>query len=107
MGKQLIKGSVQRMLWLWQAKHNQRLTGRELAKRAGLAYATVDRYVNDRVFQPNDDTVAKLCEVLECEESDLIEIVGDEVNKQRPSSPSKWIKTVAARYLAAPVQQDV
>lgn len=80
----LKKGSVQRYLWLWQANNGRKLTIKELAGMAGLSPNTVDKYLNDRLYRVNMDTINKLANALSVEPGELLEEVEVEGNKRPP-----------------------
>ena len=70
-----IKFNVDSALFRWQAKHNEKMTYAELAKRAGISEPTIYRLTSG---QPTKIDLAKLnriCKVLECDPGDLLERV--------------------------------
>ena len=69
----------------WQAKHQQRLTLEELAKKAGISIAALYRIKSGNMLSPDLRKINAICKVLECTPGDLIvrEVTGasDEVTK--------------------------
>ena len=62
-----IKLEIDRAMFVWQAKHNQRLTYAELAERVGISLATLNRMKNGDMTNPDLRKINLLCKVLECE----------------------------------------
>jgi putative transcriptional regulator len=63
---------IEPALLRWQAKHNQRMTYDELAKRAGISIAALYRLKSGDVISPDLRKINEICKVLECEPGDLI-----------------------------------
>ena len=63
---------IEPALLRWQARHNQRMTYDELAKRAGISIAALYRLKSGDVIAPDLRKINEICKVLECEPGDLI-----------------------------------
>ena len=57
-------------------EHN--ITRYELAKRTEVKFQTIDRYYKNRVVRYDSYILDRICAVLECDISDIIEYVKDE-----------------------------
>lgn len=64
-------------LKLKQVLDTQEISRYELSKRSGVGYPTVDSYYKDKVQRYDGGVLAKFCEVLSCDISDLLECVED------------------------------
>lgn len=64
--------NIEPALLRWQAKHNQRMTYDELAKRAGISIAALYRLKSGDVIAPDLRKINQLCKVLECDPGELI-----------------------------------
>ena len=62
-------------------KHN--ITRYELAKRTDVKFQTIDRYYKNRVVRYDSYILDRICEVLDCSLSDIIEYVR---NDETPSN---------------------
>ena len=51
------------------------ITRYELAKRTEIKFQTIDRYYKNRVIRYDSYILDRICEVLECNVSDIIEYV--------------------------------
>ena len=56
----------------------QGITRYELAKRTGGKFQTIDRYYKNRVVRYDSYILDRICAVLECTVSDIIEYTKDE-----------------------------
>jgi len=56
------------------------ITRYELAKRTEVKFQTIDRYYKNRVVRYDSFILDRICAVLECTLSDIIEYVKDEEN---------------------------
>jgi len=56
----------------WQAKHGERMTYTELAKRAGITLASLNRLKAGDTIQADLRKINEICKVLECTPADLI-----------------------------------
>ena len=54
------------------------ITRYELAKRTEIKFQTIDRYYKNRVIRYDSYILDRICAVLECNVSDIIEYVKDE-----------------------------
>lgn len=50
----------------------------ELSKRTGINFETVDRYYKNKVVRYDSYILAKFCDALKCDISDIIEFISDE-----------------------------
>ncbi len=51
------------------------ITRYELAKRTGIRFHIVDKYYKNAVVRYDSDLLARFCQALDCDISDLIEYV--------------------------------
>lgn len=51
----------------------QRITRYELAKRTGIKFQTIDRYYKNKVVRFDSYILDRICTVLECDISDILE----------------------------------
>ena len=56
----------------WQARHGERITYAELAKRAGISIAALYRIKSGSMVRPDLRKINKICKVLECEPWELL-----------------------------------
>ncbi|MBO7274279.1 MAG: helix-turn-helix transcriptional regulator [Clostridia bacterium] len=54
------------------------ITRYELAKRTEIKFQTIDRYYKNRVIRYDSYILDRICTVLECNVSDILEYVKDE-----------------------------
>lgn len=54
------------------------ITRYELAKRTEIKFQTIDRYYKNRVVRYDSYILDRICTVLECNVSDILEYVKDE-----------------------------
>ena len=54
------------------------ITRYELAKRTEVKFQTIDRYYKNRVVRYDSYILNRICEVLDCSLSDIIEYVKDD-----------------------------
>lgn len=54
------------------------MTRYELAKRTDVKFQTIDRYYKNRVVRYDSYILNRICTVLECEISDILEYTKDE-----------------------------
>jgi putative transcriptional regulator len=54
------------------------ITRYELAKRTEIKFQTIDRYYKNRVIRYDGYILDRICTVLECNVSDILEYVKDE-----------------------------
>ena len=55
-----------------------RMTQKELANKTGIRSATINEYYHELVERVNLDYISRICKVLDCEVSDILEYVPDE-----------------------------
>lgn len=60
----------------------RRMTQKELAQKAGLRTQTVSKIYNEQVKGLEFDTIEKICRVLNCDLSDLLELRVEEGEKR-------------------------
>ncbi len=53
------------------------ITRYELAKRTGIKFQTIDRYYKNRVVRYDSYILDRICSVLECNISDILEYTND------------------------------
>jgi putative transcriptional regulator len=70
-----IKLNLDRAIFQWQAKHNEKLTYAELAKRAGISEPTIYRLTSGQPTKIDLGKLNRICKVLECDPGDLLERV--------------------------------
>src|SRR5262249_16755839 len=70
-----IKLSLDPAIYKWQAKHNQKMTYAELAKRAGISEPTIYRLTSGQPTKLDLGKLNRICKVLECQPGDLLERV--------------------------------
>jgi putative transcriptional regulator len=70
-----IKLNFDQAIFKWQAKHNERMTYAELAKRASITEPTIYRLTSGQATKLDLDKLNRICKVLECEPGDLLERV--------------------------------
>ena len=56
------------------------ITRYELAKRTEIKFQTIDRYYKNRVIRYDSYILDRICAVLECNVSDIIEYVKEDEN---------------------------
>lgn len=59
-------------IFKWQVRHNEKMTYTELAKRAGITLATLNRIKNGTNTSLDLKKINAICKVLECEPADLL-----------------------------------
>ena len=59
------------------------ITRYELAKRTEIKFQTIDRYYKNRVVRYDSYILDRICAVLECSLSDIIEYVNDDNDNQQ------------------------
>ena len=64
--------NIDKALFNWQARHNQRMTNEDLAEQAGISIAALYRMKSGEMLQPDLRKINALCKVLECEPGDII-----------------------------------
>ena len=65
----MIRLTIDKML------EKRSITRYELAKRTEIKFQTIDRYYKNRVIRYDSYILDRICEVLECYVSDIIEYV--------------------------------
>ena len=68
----MIKLTIDKML------EKRGITRYELAKRTEIKFQTIDRYYKNRVIRYDSYILDRICTVLECNVSDILEYVKDE-----------------------------
>lgn len=56
------------------ALENRGITRYELAKRTGIQYHIIDKYYKNNVMRYDSDLLLRMCNALECEINELIEL---------------------------------
>jgi DNA-binding Xre family transcriptional regulator len=59
-------------IFRWQARHGEKMTYAELAKRAGISKSTVYRLTSGQPTHLDLDKLNRICKVLECQPGDLL-----------------------------------
>ncbi len=59
----------------WQARHGEKITYAELAKRAGITEPTIYRLTSGQPTKLDLGKLNRICKVLECEPGDLLDRV--------------------------------
>ena len=57
----------------WQARHGEKITYAELAKRAGISEPTIYRLTSGQPTKLDLGKLNRICKVLECEPGDLLD----------------------------------
>ncbi len=70
-----IQLNFDRAIFRWQAKHGQKMTYAELAKRSKISEATIYRFTSSQPTKIDLRKLNRICKVLECEPADLLERV--------------------------------
>ena len=70
-----IKLSFDQAIFNWQAKHGERMTYAELAKRASISEPTIYRLTSGQATKLDLDKLNRICKALECNPGDLLERV--------------------------------
>ncbi len=68
----MVKLTIDKML------EKRGITRYELAKRTEIKFQTIDRYYKNRVIRYDSYILDRICTVLECNVSDILEYVKDE-----------------------------
>ena len=68
----MVKLTIDKML------EKRGITRYELAKRTEIKFQTIDRYYKNRVIRYDSYILDRICMVLECNVSDILEYVKDE-----------------------------
>jgi putative transcriptional regulator len=76
MGVMPIELDLEQAIFEWQAKHGERMTYAELAKRAHISLATIYRLKSGDATKLDLKKLNRICKVLECEPGDLLKRVG-------------------------------
>ncbi|MBR5869991.1 MAG: helix-turn-helix transcriptional regulator [Clostridia bacterium] len=71
-GEQMVRLTIDRCL------NSRGMTRYELAKRTEIKFQTIDRYYKNRVVRYDSYILDRICAVLECDLSDIIEYIKDE-----------------------------
>ncbi len=71
----------------WQARHGEKITYAELAKRAGISEPTIYRLTSGQPTKLDLGKLNRICKVLECEPGDLLDRV---VTAQRSLEQAEW-----------------
>jgi putative transcriptional regulator len=75
VGDMPIELDLEQAIFEWQAKHGERMTYAELAKRAHISLATVYRLKSGDATKLDLKKLNRICKVLECEPGDLLKRV--------------------------------
>ena|SRR5436305_1460556 len=67
-----IELQIDKAIYRWQAKHNEKMTYAELAKRAGISEPTIYRLTSGQPTKLDLAKLNRICKVLECEPGDLL-----------------------------------
>ena len=70
----MVRLTIDRML------EKRGITRYELAKRTEIKFQTIDRYYKNRVIRYDSYILDRICAVLECNVSDIIEYVKEDKN---------------------------
>jgi putative transcriptional regulator len=68
-----IKFNFDKAIFIWQVKHQEKMTYAELAKRAGISEPTIYRLTSGQPTKLDLPKLNKICKVLECTPGDLLE----------------------------------
>ena len=71
-GYKMVRLTIDKML------EKRGITRYELAKRTEIKFQTIDRYYKNRVIRYDSYILDRICTVLECNVSDILEYVKDE-----------------------------
>ena len=67
-----IKLHIDQAIFRWQARHNEKMTYAELAKRAEISEPTIYRLTSGQPTKLDLAKLNRICKVLECEPGDLL-----------------------------------
>jgi putative transcriptional regulator len=67
-----IKFDFELAIFRWQARHGEKMTYAELAKRAGISEPTIYRLSSAQPTKLDLDKLNRICKVLECQPGDLL-----------------------------------
>ncbi|MEP7287993.1 MAG: helix-turn-helix transcriptional regulator [Chloroflexota bacterium] len=70
-----IKLNLDAAIFQWQAKHGEKMTYAELAKRARITEPTIYRLTSGQPTKLDLGKLNRICKVLECEPGDLLDRV--------------------------------
>jgi putative transcriptional regulator len=70
-----IKLVLDPAIFRWQARHGEKMTYAELAKRAGISEPTIYRLTSGQPTKLDLAKLNRICKVLECGPGDLLERV--------------------------------
>lgn len=70
-----IKLILDPAIFRWQARHGEKMTYAELAKRAGISEPTIYRLTSGQPTKLDLSKLNRICKVLECDPGDLLERV--------------------------------
>jgi DNA-binding Xre family transcriptional regulator len=70
-----IKFNLDPAIFRWQARHGEKLTYAELAKRAGISEPTIYRLTSGQPTKLDLEKLNRICKVLECEPAELLQRV--------------------------------
>jgi putative transcriptional regulator len=70
-----IRLNLDPAIFRWQARHGEKLTYAELAKRANISEPTIYRLTSGQPTKIDLSKLNRLCKVLECGPGDLLEQV--------------------------------
>ena len=68
-----IKLNFDRAIFQWQARHSEKMTYAELAKRAKISEPTIYRLTSGQATKLDLNKLNRICKVLECAPGDLLE----------------------------------
>ena len=73
MPTQITKSRIDRAIFQWEVWHNQRMTYSELARRADITLASLNRLMSGNTITPDLRKIDAIARVLECNSLELFE----------------------------------
>ena len=87
---------LDRAIFEWQAKHGERMTYAELARRADITLPTLHRLKSGDLIHPDMRKINAICKVLECEPGDLLKREDTAVYEGKGGGPTTTAEEIEA-----------
>jgi putative transcriptional regulator len=81
-----IRLNLEPAIFKWQAKHAQKMTYAELAKRARISEPTIYRLSSGQPTKLDLEKLNRICKVLECDPGELLDRVETAPNEGGPEA---------------------
>lgn len=92
-----IRLTLDPAIFRWQARHSEKMTYAELAKRAGISEPTIYRLTSGQPTKLDLGKLNRICKVLECEPGDLLERV--DTTRDTSKADAEWLMQQRAEDL--------